>query len=158
MLCTFWKPFFFSKSVAIPLRVPLAQQRTTGEDLGISPSRLPNSWRGMLIVPGAFPLANSAADLTSISVAPFFLSSGSKAATRFEFHHLYANQRPNANNGQYVSRNPGKFIKLLLDCDLDGYVLCRFTRVTVAVLVSLAQIPHIDFYSVGFSGATWTSI
>ena len=32
----------------MPLRDPLAQPTTTGDDLGISPSRLPNSGRGIL--------------------------------------------------------------------------------------------------------------
>lgn len=72
----------------MPLRVPLAQQTTTGLELGISFSLLPSSDKGMLIVPGAFPPANSPADLTSTKTAPFSFNVGSIAITRWVFHHL----------------------------------------------------------------------
>jgi hypothetical protein len=66
------------------------------------------------MVPGALALANSAADLTSTRVAPFFFSSGSMARTLLEFHHLYENQRTSAMKGQYFSKKTGKSIYISL--------------------------------------------
>ena len=54
----------------MPLRDPLAQLTTTGVALGISASRLPSFGKGMFSVPGAWPLAYSAALRTSIRVVP----------------------------------------------------------------------------------------
>ena len=66
----------------------LAQHTTTGAELGISASRLPSSGSGMLTDPGAFPPANSCAERTSTSRAPFRLSSGNRATTCRALHHL----------------------------------------------------------------------
>ena len=85
----------------MPLRVPLAQHSTTGAVVGISLSREPSSGSGMLTEPGALPPANSAAERTSTSVAPFFTSDGSKALTLRAFHHLYPNHSTRAMSGQY---------------------------------------------------------
>jgi hypothetical protein len=72
----------------MPLRVPLAQHTTTGWAFGISLSLLPSSFSGMFVVPGAFAIANSPADLTSTNVAPLCFRVGNKARTFLEFHHL----------------------------------------------------------------------
>ena len=72
----------------MPLRVPLAQNKTMSLSFGSSWMREPISGSGMLMLPGALPIANSPADRTSMNTALFCRNSGNRAATRLERHAL----------------------------------------------------------------------